>query len=82
VRNVWIDGNSFLEVKEDGAPRKLDGKSRAVSVYLRDYKAVQGLMMPHLIETAVQGVPKTETINIESVQLNPALDDSRFTRPR
>lgn len=82
VRHVWIDGKSFLEVKEEGEPRKLDGKPHAVSIYLRDYKAEQGLMMPHLIETAVQGVPKTETISIESVQLNPALDDNRFTKPK
>jgi outer membrane lipoprotein-sorting protein len=82
VRRVWIDGKSFLEVREDGEPRKLDGKARPVSIYLRDYKAEQGLMMPHLIETAVQGVPKTEQIQIESIQLNPALDDGRFTKPK
>jgi outer membrane lipoprotein-sorting protein len=82
VRRVWIDGKSFLEVREDGEPRKLDGKPRAVTIYLRDYKAEQGLLMPHLIETAVDGVPKIEQINIESVQVNPALDDGRFTKPK
>jgi hypothetical protein len=82
VRHVWIDGKSFLEVREDGEPRKIDGRARAVSIYLRDYKAEKGLMIPHVIETAVAGVPKTEKINIESVQVNPALDDGRFTKPK
>src|SRR5213076_1915983 len=34
VRQVWVDGQSFLELRVDGAPRRLDGKVRAVAVYL------------------------------------------------
>ena len=82
VRRAWIDAGSFLEVKEDGAPRKLDGKMHPVAVYLRDYKAEQGLMIPRTIETAVQGVPKTEKIMVDSVVINPKLDDSRFGKPK
>jgi len=41
VRQVWVDGQSFLELKVDGAPRRLDGKLHAVAVYLRDYKRDQ-----------------------------------------
>ena len=82
VRQVWVDGQSFLELKVDGAPRKLDGKLHAVAVYLRDYKQDQGLMVPHLQETVVQGVPKTEKVTIESITLNPPLDDARFTNAK
>ncbi|MBS0389239.1 MAG: outer membrane lipoprotein-sorting protein, partial [Proteobacteria bacterium] len=82
VRHAWIDAASFLEVKEDGAPRKLDGKMHPVEVYLRDYKPEQGLMIPRVIETAVQGVPKTEKIVIDSVVVNPKLDDSRFQKAK
>jgi hypothetical protein len=53
VRNVWVDGGSFLDLKVDGEPRKLDGKPHSVAVYLRDYKRDQGLMIPHLQETVV-----------------------------
>ena len=82
VRQVWVDGQSFLELKVDGAPRRLDGKLRAVAVYLRDYKPDQGLMVPHLQETVVQGVPKSEKVTIESVTVNPPLDDARFTNAK
>jgi outer membrane lipoprotein-sorting protein len=82
VRHVWVDGQSFLDVKIDGEPRKLDGRPHAVAVYLRDFRRDQGLMIPHLLETAVQGVPKTEKIAIESVTVNPKLDDSRFAKPK
>jgi len=81
VLHEWIDAQSFLEVKVEGAPRKLDGKPHAVSIFLRDYKAVNGLMIPHLLETNVQGVQRTEKIQIEKVVVNPRLDESRFAKP-
>lgn len=80
VRRIWVDAGSFLELKVDGEPRKLDGKMHAVAVYLRDYQRDQGLMIPHLQETVVDGVKKTETITIESVAVNPKLDDTRFAK--
>lgn len=82
VRHVWVDGQSFLDVKIDGNPRKLDGRPHPVAIYLRDYRRDQGLMIPHLLETAVQGVPKTEKVTLESVAVNPKLDDARFAKPK
>ena len=82
VRQVWVDGQSFLDLKVDGAPRRLDGKLHAVTVFLRDYRSEHGLMIPHLQETVVQGVAKTEKVTIESVTVNPQLDDARFTNAK
>jgi hypothetical protein len=81
VTNVWIDAQSFLEVKIEGAPRRLDGKLHTAAVFLRDYRKVDGLQIPFLIETNVQGVQRTEKIQIEKVVVNPRLDDSRFAKP-
>jgi hypothetical protein len=80
VRHVWVDGKSFLDVKLDGEARKLDGKPHAVEIYQREFKAEHGLMIPHILETAVKGVNKTEKIVIDSVSVNPQLDDARFTK--
>jgi len=82
VRHVWVDGHTFLETKVEGAPRKLDNAMHPVALYLRDYKPEQGLMVPHTLETAVQGVTQTEKISIESVAVNKSLDDARFTKPQ
>jgi outer membrane lipoprotein-sorting protein len=79
VRRIWIDAQNFLEVKIDGS-RQMDGKQRAIETYFRDYRATQGLMMPYVFETAVEGVKGTEKIEIEKVVVNPALDDSLFAR--
>ena len=81
VLHEWIDAKSFLEVKLEGTPRRLDAKVHPVSIFLRDYQAVNGLMIPHVIETSVQGLQRTEKIRIEKVVVNPRLDESRFAKP-
>ena len=82
VQHIWVDAGTFLEVKLEGTPRRMDGKMRPVSIYLRDYKDVNGLKIPYLIETAVQGNRDTHKMFIEKVAVNPKLDDSRFTKPQ
>jgi hypothetical protein len=89
--HVWIDAQTFLETKIEGTPRRLDGQYRPVEVYLRDYRAVNGLQIPHVLETKVQTTPtpgarvtKTiaETITIDKVAVNPKLDDALFVKPK
>jgi outer membrane lipoprotein-sorting protein len=80
-RQVWIDASSFLEVKMDGEPRKVDGKMHPVAIFLRDYKTESGLKVPHVIETAVQGVKVTHKMTIEHVSINTPVDDSMFAKP-
>jgi outer membrane lipoprotein-sorting protein len=81
VQHVWIDTQSFLDVKIDGIPRRMDGKMRTVWIYQRDFRKVDGLMMPFVLETSVDGYPDRHKMLIEKVAVNPKLDDSRFTKP-
>jgi outer membrane lipoprotein-sorting protein len=81
VQHIWIDAHSFLDVKVEGAPRRMDGRMHDVWVYQRDFRAVQGLMVPFLLETTVEGYPSTHKMAIEKVTLNPNLDDALFNRP-
>jgi hypothetical protein len=82
ARHVWVDAESFLESKVEGTPRRLDGKYHSVATYLRDYRSVNGLMMPYLFDTAVEGVRDHEKIEVETIVSNPKLDASRFAMPR
>jgi hypothetical protein len=82
VRHVWIDARTFLDVKVEGAPRRMDGKLHTVWVTQRDFRPVHGLMVPFVLETAVDGFPDTHKVVVEKVALNPRLDDGRFTKPR
>ncbi len=80
VRHVWVDAETFLDVKIDGT-RQLGGKSRTITTYLRDYKSVDGLKLPYVLETTVEGVKGSEKILVEQVALNPKIADVRFTKP-
>jgi outer membrane lipoprotein-sorting protein len=90
--HVWIDAQTFLEAKIEGQPRRLDGLYHPVEVYYRDYRPVQGLQIPHVLETRVLPVPQKSTmlrdpgvpperIIIDKVMVNPNLEESRFSKP-
>jgi len=90
--DVWIDAQTFLETKMGGQPRRLDGAYHPVEVYFRDYRVVNGLQIPFVLETKVlpitqagkrsttPPVPVEKTI-IEKVTVNPNLEESLFSKP-
>jgi hypothetical protein len=55
---------------------------RTVWVYQRDFRPVQGVMVPFVLETAVDGYKDTHKMVIDKVSLNPVLDDAMFARPK
>jgi outer membrane lipoprotein-sorting protein len=81
-RNLWIDAGTFLELKMEGEPRKLDAKMHNVAVYFRDYKTEHGLTTARLQETAVEGVKQTYKMTITRVTVNEPMDDSLFQKPQ
>src|ERR1700740_2289417 len=87
--HVWVDAQTFLETKLEGQPRRLDGTEHPVEVYYRDYRTVDGLQVPFVLETRVLPVGKTalglrdtpvppEKIVIDKVTVNPKLEDALF----
>jgi outer membrane lipoprotein-sorting protein len=81
VRNLWVDARTFLELKVDGEPRKIDGKLRKVAIYYRDYKAEKGLMVPRMLETEVEGVAPNHKMTISKVTISQPIDDAQFAKP-
>ena len=81
VQHIWIDAHTFLDVKVEGAPRRMDGRMHTVYVYQRDFRPVKGVLVPFALETVVDGYPDTHKMVIEKVGLNPKLDDALFTKP-
>ena len=89
--HIWIDAQTFLETKMEGQPRRLDGIYHPVEIYYRDYRPVNGLQVPFMMETKVLPVAQTvmgmrepnvpvERIVVEKVEVNPKLDESLFTK--
>jgi hypothetical protein len=92
VTHVWVDAQTFLETKIEGQPRRLDGTYHPVEVYYRDYRNVNGLEIPFVLETRVLPVTKTavglrdtpvppEKTLIEKVVINPTFDAGLFSKP-
>jgi hypothetical protein len=81
VQHVWVDAQSFLDVKIEGVPRRLDNRMRNVWIYQRDFRSVDGLKVPFLYETVIEGGKEPHRMFIESVAMNRTLDDSRFAKP-
>jgi hypothetical protein len=91
--HVWIDAQTFLETKIEGEPRRLDGTMHPVEVYFRDYRQVDGLRIPFVLETRVLPVGRNvlgladtpvppERIVVEKVVVNPKFDETLFVKPQ
>jgi hypothetical protein len=91
TQDFWIDAKTFLETKVEGTPRRMDGQLRPVEVYYRDYRVVNGIMMPYLLETHVaagigpgktRAEAMTEKVTIREIKVNPRLSAADFAPSR
>jgi outer membrane lipoprotein-sorting protein len=81
VHDDWIDAQSFLELRYDRQTHSASGRVGTVSVYLRNYQTVSGLVIPMVVETAGAGSKDADRMVIEKVALNPAFTESQFAKP-
>ncbi len=87
-RKVWIDQKTNLEMRYDRPSGSGSDPNRPVPTYYRDWSAEDGLMMPHVIETAPVRIPNSgvelprrDRVVIERVILNPTFDPGTFAMP-
>lgn len=76
----YLDAETFLTLKAEGK-RTVRGTEMDGESTLGDYKSVDGIMIAHSIESGIKGEPQRRRLTIEKVEVNPALDDSRFAMP-
>lgn len=79
--HVWIDAQTFLEVKYDRQSRNAIGQTGTVSVYYRDYRTMEGLQIPFTIESGVGAGKVADKMLIDKILLNPPLEDQMFAKP-
>jgi hypothetical protein len=81
-RRIWVDAETFLDFRCDRPSTSPLTKGAPVSVYYRDFRAVDGLLIPHAIETrSGPGPGASQTLAIEKITLNPQLPAQAFARP-
>ncbi|SRR5258706_4096507 len=78
-RRVWIDAETFLDIKHERPSSSPTGAW--VPIFYRDYRAIDGLQIPHRIETAAAMGSAASILVIDRVVLNPSLPDRTFAKP-
>jgi hypothetical protein len=79
--HAWIDAQSFLEIKSVRESRTAVGRPATVTKHYRDYKSVDGLQIPFVIENSTETGKIADRLVIDSILLNPPLDDRIFSKP-
>jgi hypothetical protein len=80
VRWVYLDAETAIEVKVE-AMRTLNGRERRVETIYSDWQATDGLLIARRQETRTEGDKASHILTVESVIVNPPLDDSHFAMP-
>ena len=80
-RRLWIDAETFLDVKHERPSSNPLASGAAISVFYRDYRAVGGLQIPHRIETGTRLGNAVNILVIERATLNAPLNDRIFAKP-
>ena len=80
-QHVWIDAQSFLDIKSDRQPANTHGHSGIVTEFYRNYRTIEGLQIPFTIESSVDTTKSTDRMVIDKVMLNQSLDDRIFIKP-
>jgi len=80
VSTIWLDKDAYVQIKSEGK-RKRGEQEFDIETSYGDYKEVGGLLFPHSIESKPKGAPQGATITIESLEIDPQIDDSVFAMP-
>jgi hypothetical protein len=81
AHRIWVDAETFLEVRQEREVRSGMGKMGTVVVLFRDYRDFEGVKLPTRIETGAGIGTAPNKLVIERVALNPELADAAFARP-
>jgi outer membrane lipoprotein-sorting protein len=81
VRRVFVDAATGFIVRMEST-RRVRGHDVALETDFGDYRKTDGVAFPYSVEGSARGRPNRLRIVVDSVEVNPRLDESRFTMPR
>lgn len=80
VEHYYMDADSGLEVKRT-AEVNAGGMKQTLESEMSNYKAVDGMMVPHTLKQSVNGSPVMQ-MTIEKIEFNAPIDDALFKMPK
>jgi len=81
VRWLYLDTETALEVKLE-AIRTIAGKRRLVETFYYEWQQNDGLLISRRQETKTEGNKDSHFLTIETVNINPSIEDGRFMMPQ
>ena len=79
-RTLQVDVHSHLVVRTEER-RSVEGRGVDFVTEIGDYRVEAGLAFPHRMEVGPRGSADRQRVLIRTVEVNPALDASRFAMP-
>jgi hypothetical protein len=82
TENIYfIDASTYVDIKMNSKTKPNGGKPTTAEVFFKDYKKINNIMIPHLIEVKNNG--KTEARLIyDKIRINEKIDNSLFQMPQ
>jgi outer membrane lipoprotein-sorting protein len=80
VEYDYLDAETYLLVKTEGKVHRRGTEIEGVTTF-SDFKEVDGLMEPFVMETGAKEMPQKQRLSFSKVELNVPLDDARFAVP-
>ncbi len=80
VRFYFIDASSFLLLRWEGIRKTADQEIPWES-FFSDFHEIKDLKYPFRIEQGSPGTEIRQTLTAEKIEIDPQIDDSRFTKP-
>lgn len=79
-QDYLLDAETYLMLRTD-ATRQIGGRTVQVETLLGDHRSIGGLVFPHTLEMSARDSPTRLRIVVESIEINPRIDDGRFKAP-
>jgi outer membrane lipoprotein-sorting protein len=80
IEYIFLDAESYLPVRVE-AKRLVRGTEIEGESTLGEYKEAGGFLWPYSIQNVAKGRPEEQSITVEKIEINPAIDDARFKMP-
>jgi len=80
VEYHFLDAASYLPVRV-AARRTIRGTEIEGESTLGDYREAGGVLWPYSVQNGAKGRPEKQSLVVQKIEINPAIDDARFKMP-
>jgi hypothetical protein len=80
VEHHFLDAASYLPVRV-AARRTIRGTEIEGESTLGDYREAGGVLWPYSVQNGAKGRPEKQSLVVQKIEINPAIDDARFKMP-